>query len=75
MAQGSEGAAPKVKAKRTPRPFYVAMQILDGAGEAVKFDKSQIKIVAASQNAGVILDAMESGEHPNVLYKKVTPAS
>ena len=61
--------------KRNPRPFYVAMQILDANDVAVKFDKTQINIVAASQNAGVILDAMESGDHPFVLYKKVTPSA
>ena len=61
--------------KRTPRPFYVAMQVLDENGVAVKFDKNQINIVAASQNAGVILDAMESGDSPFVLYKKVTPSA
>ena len=73
MAESKTSAAPAKK--RTPRPFYVAMQILDGNGEAVKFDKNQINIVAASQNAGVILDAMESGVNQFVLYKKVTPSA
>lgn len=63
---------PKSKQKRTPRPFYIAMQVLDENGVAAKFAKDQVNIVAASQNAGDILDAMESGDHPNVFYKKVT---
>ena len=61
--------------KRNPRPVYVALQILNEQDQPVKFAKDQINVVTASQNAGVILDVMESGEHPFVLYKKVTPVS
>lgn len=68
----------KPKRKRSPnrspnvaRPAFVILQVQDENGEPTVFDKRRMKIVATERSAEKVMEAMESGEHPNAFYLRV----
>lgn len=58
------------RAPSKPRPLFILMQVKDETGQVVKVDQSQIEIVACSRNAADVLEALDSGAHEGVIYKK-----
>ena len=71
----ADSTAPKTKRKaQGPRPLFVAIQMLDEDGSPMEFSKERIRIIAASRNAGEILDVMDGGQYPHATYKKVVTA-
>jgi len=54
-----------------PRPAFVILQVQDADGNPVPFDKRTLKIVSTERSAERVMEAMESGEHPNAFYLRV----
>jgi hypothetical protein len=59
------------KKKRTRKPTYVVMQVVDEQGNPMNVTKEQINILGGFTDAEKVLDAIESGEYPGAVYKKV----
>lgn len=55
--------------KGKPRPLMVVFQILDEDGNPVDFDKTKFNCLAATRDAGVALECMEST--PYATYTRV----
>jgi hypothetical protein len=57
--------------KRTQKPIYAVMQILDDSGMPVALPKEQVNIVGGFRNADGVLDIIEGGKYPHAIYKRV----
>lgn len=57
------------RAKPKPRPVYVVMQITDGEGNPVEFDKARVDVLAGSKETEAVLDALEA--NPHAFSKKI----
>lgn len=74
----TQANAPTPRKRRTgsrspnaARPAFVILQVLDESGNATAFDKRRLRIVATERSAEKVMEAMESGEHPNAFYLRV----
>jgi hypothetical protein len=59
----------KERAKPIRKPIFVILQILDDSGDAIDFDKNNVKLVMGSANTEKVLNALEN--IPHAFYKKV----
>mgnify|MGYP003144647305 FL=1 len=59
------------KKTRTVKPIYIVMQVTDEGGNPMSVTKEQINILGGFKDAEKVLDAIESGDHPGAVYKKV----
>lgn len=57
--------------KRTQKPIYAVLQILDKNGDPVALPKEQIKVIGGFRNADGVLDMIEGGKFPHAVYKRV----
>lgn len=69
MAEAIKSTKPRKP--QVQKPIFAVIQVLDEQGESMAFDKSRINVVIATKDAGVALDAMDSGVHKNATYKKI----
>lgn len=71
----SDGApAKRTRRPRSPsiaRPAFIVVQLMDDHGQPMQFDKKRVKIIAVERSAEKVLEAVESGEHPNAFYLRV----
>jgi len=70
----AEGEKAKPKQTRTKKPIYIVMQVTDTEGNPIQVTKEQINILGGFTDAEKVLDAIESGEYPGSVYKKVSMA-
>jgi len=73
-AGNGEQPAPKRKRNRSPsmpKPAFVIMQLLGDDNQPMQFDKRRVKVVAVERQAEKVLEAVESGAHPNAFYLRV----
>jgi hypothetical protein len=58
--------------KRRTLPIYAVMQVMGDNGEPMAISKDQVKIIGGYKSAENVLDIMESGQHKNAIYKKIS---
>lgn len=65
--------APKKKrAPSKPKQAFMVLQVVDADGNAMKFDKSQIKILTVTTDTVAMLDLLEGNAHEGAFYLRVT---
>ena len=63
------GKSKKGQGKGVPRPLMVVFQVLDADGNPTDFDKTRFNCLAATRDAAVALEQMEST--PYATYTRV----
>ena len=62
----------KVRKAPVRKPVFLAVEVMDVDGKAMKISKEQINIIAVTKDAGSLLEMLEGGEHPSAVFKKVS---
>ena len=53
------------------RPVHLIFQVMDDNGKPIDFNKDRLKILAATRDAGIALDAIDSGKNEFVTHKTI----
>src|SRR5262245_21316916 len=68
VAQLQPAKKKRTRSSPVARPAFVVVQVLDEAGQPITFDKKRLRIVSVEREAEKVMEATESGNHPNAFY-------